>query len=743
MKNVLLLPILLLCLLIAPASAAHSSVEITVSGSAPAGYETEVTVSRLSGMDADYANIRFFAGNTSAQSGTSLPYWIESYTTSAARVWIPLPAGTTKVYCEWGIPGETVSESNGTAVFACFDDFSGIRPAAWWYSEPAWVSVHDGILDVRSVNIDVSAVPNSAQYLPNYTVMMRTKTAHDGALVTDVFERPAGFYINSYETFFGVADAVAPSPKLANVYTASSVTYINEPWEANTYYTVNYTRTNTATSVSFDNNTITDTGNVFPGVSNVRIRAVSTSASTTAEIWTDWFAIRQYVATEPVATVGSTVTTASDSGFSMDDDEGRAPLTVHFTDTSTNTPTSWAWDFGDGGSSTAQNPSHAFNSPGTYTVTLTARNALGSSTATNTVTVELTPAFSANVTSGTVPRTVQFTDTSADSPTSWAWSFGDGGTSTAQSPVHTYTVAGTYTVQLTTSNAVSSSVETKTGYMVLSDLPATHFNYIRQSSLTYNFQDLSLNDPTSWAWDFGDGSTATTQNPTHTYAAGGSYNVTLTASNAYGSKLSYVLVDTSLSNTPQLTPVGETWQHVAFNESKEFSFLTPYGVITSHWFVNDVEINYTSMNMSYTFDMPGRAYNVSVWAETTEGNSSMLEYRVMVGREVATEHVVPFNDTNYNNLMNSTLNMDTDGILSSLFAPLTDSMGRIVYLVLFVLPFVYMWLNQGKMTIPTTLSLIVGSLLVGFIPSQFMSFIAIAIVLSFASAFYKLSRGPS
>ena len=76
-------------------------------------------------------------------------------------------------------------------------------------------------------------------------------------------------------------------------------------------------------------------------------------------------------------------------------------------------------------------------------------------------------AFTGTPTSGTVPLTVQFTDQSTNSPTSWAWTFGDGGTSTAQNPSHQYTATGTYTVSLTATNSYGSDVETKTGYITV------------------------------------------------------------------------------------------------------------------------------------------------------------------------------------------------------------------------------------------------------------------------------------
>ncbi len=77
--------------------------------------------------------------------------------------------------------------------------------------------------------------------------------------------------------------------------------------------------------------------------------------------------------------------------------------------------------------------------------------------------------FSGTPTSGTAPLTVQFTDLSTNSPTSWSWSFGDGGTSPAQNPSHTYNSAGKYTVSLTAANAYGSDTETKTDYITVSE----------------------------------------------------------------------------------------------------------------------------------------------------------------------------------------------------------------------------------------------------------------------------------
>ncbi|RAX17083.1 PKD domain-containing protein, partial [Pseudarthrobacter sp. AG30] len=151
------------------------------------------------------------------------------------------------------------------------------------------------------------------------------------------------------------------------------------------------------------------------------------------------------------------------ASFTASPTSGTAPLNVTFTDTSTGSPTSWAWDFGDGGTSTVQNPTHSYAAAGTYVAKLTATNGTGPSapaSATITVTaagVAPVASFTASPTSGTAPLNVAFTDTSTGTPTSWAWDFGDGGTSTVQNPTHSYAAAGTYVAKLTATNGTGPS----------------------------------------------------------------------------------------------------------------------------------------------------------------------------------------------------------------------------------------------------------------------------------------------
>jgi PKD repeat protein len=160
------------------------------------------------------------------------------------------------------------------------------------------------------------------------------------------------------------------------------------------------------------------------------------------------------------------------ANFSADPTMGANPLNVQFTDQSTGVPINWTWSFGDGNTSNEQNPSHEYTKGGQYTVKLTAKNAVGSSTSTKTkyITVESIPvaSFSASPTSGTAPLSVSFTDKSTGFPESWNWSFGDGNTSTEKNPVNVYGAAGQYNVTLTVTNLMGNSTKLMSKYIKVS-----------------------------------------------------------------------------------------------------------------------------------------------------------------------------------------------------------------------------------------------------------------------------------
>lgn len=150
-----------------------------------------------------------------------------------------------------------------------------------------------------------------------------------------------------------------------------------------------------------------------------------------------------------------TVGIEPEAAFTAFPDEGCAPLTVQFTDVSTQTVTEWLWDFGDGvGTSTETNPIYTYDLPGTFTVTLTVSNVQGSDWATGTITAYAGPTAVFTWTPSTIytDTTVQFTDTSTGTVAEWEWAFSDGAIYTSATPTHTFSSTGTFTVTLTVTN---------------------------------------------------------------------------------------------------------------------------------------------------------------------------------------------------------------------------------------------------------------------------------------------------
>ena len=158
------------------------------------------------------------------------------------------------------------------------------------------------------------------------------------------------------------------------------------------------------------------------------------------------------------------VTAKPTADFEANVTSGRAALAVQFTSNTTGA-TAWTWYFGDGLTSSDEHPVHVYATPGVYGVWLVASNpTYGSVIAYKPAYIRVTdpPAvdFSMNVTNGTAPLAVRFTDLSTGNPFYWRWDFGDGGFSFEQHPTHTFTTAGNRTVTLTAYSANGSGQAT-------------------------------------------------------------------------------------------------------------------------------------------------------------------------------------------------------------------------------------------------------------------------------------------
>lgn len=197
----------------------------------------------------------------------------------------------------------------------------------------------------------------------------------------------------------------------------------------------------------------------------------------------------------------------------------------------------WQWDFGDGSSltTTVGSVSHSYNVMGTYPVSLiiTDANGCSPSSVIHTITVLAAPivSFSGNVLfSCFPPLSVNFTNSSSTTgPISYLWNFGDGTTSTLPNPTHNYATSGLFTVKLIIVQSACIDSLVKVNYVVINNILAD-FSVNNDSicaGQSVSFTDLSIPLTVSRTWDFGDGSTDTSPNPTHVYTTPGSYTVSL------------------------------------------------------------------------------------------------------------------------------------------------------------------------------------------------------------------------
>ncbi|MBK8135454.1 MAG: PKD domain-containing protein [Chloroflexi bacterium] len=315
-------------------------------------------------------------------------------------------------------------------------------------------------------------------------------------------------------------------------------------------------------------------------------------------------------------------------------------LDAQFTDTSTGQIDSWFWEFDDGTSSSNPSPSHTFPSGGTYSVRLTVANAGGSNQSSQEVTVEALPdAPVASFTIAVDNLNVQFTDTSQGTGiTSWFWDFGDGTSSDTQNPAHSYGVGGTYVVSLTVTNVTSSATTSQpvTVAPALPPPPTSRFSFI-VNNLSVQFTDESIGEAiTAWTWDFGDGTSSTEQNPSHDYAAGGTYRVRLVVENAGGSdrRGEDVTVNAPLPDAPV-----SAFTFTVNNLDVQFSDLSS-GLIDSYaWDFGDGTTS-TQQSPAHTYPAAG-TYTATLTVSNT-GGSNATSQQVTVSAPLPTAPVAGF-----------------------------------------------------------------------------------------------------
>ncbi len=211
---------------------------------------------------------------------------------------------------------------------------------------------------------------------------------------------------------------------------------------------------------------------------------------------------------------------------------------VQFTNL-TNESDEWFWNFGDGTNSSEENPLHAYSDTGFFSVTITATNngCPASHTIPNVVRIKPPIArfsFTANCSN---KLQFNFIDESLG-PVSWFWDFGDGTTSTAQSPVHTFPGFKTYTVTLTVTNDTCSNSASKVikVFNEKPDFTANLTTACKPNAIVFTATSNDLSNFAGFSWDTGSGTYANTSDPTITnnYTISGTYSINLIATDIYG-----------------------------------------------------------------------------------------------------------------------------------------------------------------------------------------------------------------
>jgi PKD repeat protein len=263
------------------------------------------------------------------------------------------------------------------------------------------------------------------------------------------------------------------------------------------------------------------------GIYSVTLTAANDAGSTAASVN---ITVVQSVIT-PVASIGNVATLVE------------VGQTLTFTSQSINDPTSLRWDFGDGSRASGTTARHSWTAPGTYRVRLTASNSAGSDDAIVDVVVEpaLEPPIARLAQSASevvAGDSIRFTSLSINDPARLVWNFGDGATARGTEVSHTWAQAGTYTVTLRAINAAGDDrVSTVVTIREPVAPPVAGFGLDKNQAgigEQIQFTDGSTPEPTSWNWDFGDGSSSTSRNPSHAWDAPGTYLVTVTAANEGG-----------------------------------------------------------------------------------------------------------------------------------------------------------------------------------------------------------------
>ncbi len=303
---------------------------------------------------------------------------------------------------------------------------------------------------------------------------------------------------------------------------------------------------------------------------------------------------------------------------------------VQFTNTGAVTPDYSNWNFGDGVTHSGNNPSHAYTTPGVYTVSLTVGIGSCTDSETKVAYITVTQGFQVSFTMSN-PATgcdnnspIIFTNTTPGGA-QFQWNFGDGTSSSASNPSHTFNANGNYTVTLTVTDSNGCSLPGTSIIGINSQRPSPSFSAPRTGCpyVPVTFQNTTSGGGT-YLWDFGDGSTSTLQNPLYSYSMPGTYTISLTVYGGNGCDSTIVV--------PNYITIETVEADFTVNET--FSPCPPFVTVFSStvnkpvtkytWYFGDGQID-TAANPTHIYFHPG-IYTVSMIVQTANGCTDTVVY---------------------------------------------------------------------------------------------------------------------
>ena len=542
------------------------------SGTELTDYQVKIRVYRTEGTStgdtvylgskclADYGDIRFVASDDT----TELSYWMETNAGTYADFWVKVPSiiNDSSIYIYYGNSSATTT-SNGDATFEFFDDFNdGIYTDKWQdggiSSYGTTIIESDGTIKLTGSTYSYWACLKLKEPLStnNYALRYKVKLSTYGASYTGLKTNTNSISLSSILVGPNAYwNRTSYGPKRALIKSSSSTSSdldlnTSTPIDINWHILELYRNSTTLYATYDDASTLSNTDTSYTSFTDISILGTSRSPYDLGTSEYDWILARKYVDIEPIHNEWSDeINNLYLLYINITPISGNDPLSVTYNITTKYQLNNFTLSYGDGQEYTGDDitsfaTTHIYDTPGTYTVF-----AEGYTEFASHVFYQIPDAINVNSSSVNASFTIEqtanhitFTDTSSGNVNEWYWDFGDNTFSHKQNPSHLYYSIGTYTITLHASNQYQYDTYTTTVTVTqILTPPEVYFTpnnlNVISPTLPYTVNFTNLSTPAfgcTYNWLI-DGTTYTTENPSHSFATYGMYDVGLTVTNALGS----------------------------------------------------------------------------------------------------------------------------------------------------------------------------------------------------------------